>query len=333
MGDVVFGYVYDFGTGEEWTAERGVGAFLGGEPLGPVGPKETIEILSFEGTTTAAIAERSRGVLGLAERVRVMGSLALSLCHLAAGRVDAVCSLKAARAVDIAAAQLLVRRVRPRDRALRRSACSQRRRSISCTRSRLAAAGSPELVGSARRRASLTRWYARSRETGPRRDPEGARAGHRPRAPDAGDRARHGARRPRRGRRARLGDDRAHRRRLPAAALVPGAGVASTSARSPGVTARSARLRRDDARRRRRRSSRACAAAGPRRRSRSSPAHARRRGRVGQGRRRQVDADREPRRTRSPRSASRSGCSTGTSTATRSRTCSACTSGRSWSTR
>jgi myo-inositol-1(or 4)-monophosphatase len=38
-----------------------------------------------------------------------MGSLALSLCHLAAGRVDAVCCLKPARSVDIAAAQLLVR--------------------------------------------------------------------------------------------------------------------------------------------------------------------------------------------------------------------------------
>ena len=38
-----------------------------------------------------------------------MGSLALTLCHLAAGRVDAVCSLKPARSVDIAAAQLLVR--------------------------------------------------------------------------------------------------------------------------------------------------------------------------------------------------------------------------------
>ena len=38
-----------------------------------------------------------------------MGSLALSLCYLAAGRVDAVCSLKEARAVDIAAAQLLLR--------------------------------------------------------------------------------------------------------------------------------------------------------------------------------------------------------------------------------
>ena len=36
-----------------------------------------------------------------------MGSLALSLCHLAAGRVDAVCSLRPARSVDIAAAQLM----------------------------------------------------------------------------------------------------------------------------------------------------------------------------------------------------------------------------------
>src|SRR5438093_5565975 len=48
-------------------------------------------------------------MVGLAYRLRIMGSLAISLCHLAAGRVDAVCSLKAARSVDIAAAQLLVR--------------------------------------------------------------------------------------------------------------------------------------------------------------------------------------------------------------------------------
>jgi myo-inositol-1(or 4)-monophosphatase len=109
MDDVVFGYVYDFGSGEEWTAERGKGALLGGVPLGDLGPKETIEILSFEGTTTRAIAERIGDVVDLVGRVRVMGSLALSLCHLAAGRVDAVCSLKPARSVDIAAAQLLVR--------------------------------------------------------------------------------------------------------------------------------------------------------------------------------------------------------------------------------
>jgi myo-inositol-1(or 4)-monophosphatase len=63
----------------------------------------------FEGTTTALIAENAAKVAGVAHRLRTMGSLALSLCHLAAGRVDGVCSLKGARSVDIAAAQLLVR--------------------------------------------------------------------------------------------------------------------------------------------------------------------------------------------------------------------------------
>ncbi|HEU0335999.1 MAG TPA: inositol monophosphatase family protein [Gaiellaceae bacterium] len=109
MADVIFGYVYDFGSGEEWTAERGRGAALDGRALGDLLPKDPIEILAFEGTTTAFIAERAGAVVGVAERLRVMGSLALSLCHLAAGRVDAVCSLKPARSVDIAAGQLLVR--------------------------------------------------------------------------------------------------------------------------------------------------------------------------------------------------------------------------------
>src|SRR5215210_4777797 len=33
MGDVVFGYVYDLGPGEEWVAERGAGAQLDGADL------------------------------------------------------------------------------------------------------------------------------------------------------------------------------------------------------------------------------------------------------------------------------------------------------------
>jgi myo-inositol-1(or 4)-monophosphatase len=109
MDDVVFGFVHDFGSGEEWTAERGAGAWLNGGDLGPTTPREEIEILSFEATLTSSVAEKAAAMVGLAYRLRIMGSLALSLCHLAAGRVDAVCSLKGARAVDIAAAQLLVR--------------------------------------------------------------------------------------------------------------------------------------------------------------------------------------------------------------------------------
>ena len=109
MGDVDFGFVHDFGTGEEWTATRGEGARLSGAPLEGQLPKDEIEILSFEATRTEAVAEQAAAVVDLAYRLRIMGSLALSLCHLAAGRVDAVCSLKPARSVDIAAAQLLVR--------------------------------------------------------------------------------------------------------------------------------------------------------------------------------------------------------------------------------
>jgi len=109
MGDVTFGYVYDFGAREEWVAERGHGVRLNDRPLESPPPKDPIEILSFEATTTQYIADRASSLLGVAERLRVMGSLALSLCHLAAGRVDAVCSLKPARSIDIAAAQLLVR--------------------------------------------------------------------------------------------------------------------------------------------------------------------------------------------------------------------------------
>jgi myo-inositol-1(or 4)-monophosphatase len=109
MGDVDFGFVHDFGTEEEWSARRGEGAFLNGLLLDGEGPKDRIEILSFEATRTAAVAQKAAAVVDLAYRLRIMGSLALSLCHLAAGRVDAVCSLKPARSVDIAAAQLLVR--------------------------------------------------------------------------------------------------------------------------------------------------------------------------------------------------------------------------------
>ena len=109
MGDVEFAFVHDFGTEEEWTATRGEGARLNDLPLEGEPPKERIEILAFEATLTSLVAEKAAAVVGLAYRLRIMGSLALSLCHLAAGRVDAVCSLKPARSVDIAAAQLLVR--------------------------------------------------------------------------------------------------------------------------------------------------------------------------------------------------------------------------------
>jgi fructose-1,6-bisphosphatase/inositol monophosphatase family enzyme len=92
-----------------------------------VRPKDTIEILSFEATLTSLIARDVVKVAELAYRLRIMGSLALSLCHLAAGRVDAVCSLKSARSVDIGAAQLLVVEL-SHDRSAGQRAAVRRRR-------------------------------------------------------------------------------------------------------------------------------------------------------------------------------------------------------------
>ena len=107
MGGVHFGYVHDFGSGEAWHAIRGEGAWLDGEAVSPQA-REHIELLSMEATRTDLVARDVPPFVAVARRIRVMGSLALSLCHLAAGRVDAVCSLKEARSVDIAAGQLLV---------------------------------------------------------------------------------------------------------------------------------------------------------------------------------------------------------------------------------
>jgi myo-inositol-1(or 4)-monophosphatase len=107
MADVVFGYVYDFGADEEWTALRGGGAFLNGEPLTGA-PKQEIEFLSIEATRAALVAEQLPRLVPLTDRVRIMGAQAISFCHLAAGRTDAVVCLKPSRSVDFAASQLLI---------------------------------------------------------------------------------------------------------------------------------------------------------------------------------------------------------------------------------
>ena len=111
MGDVLLGYVYDLGNGEEWIARRGGGATVDGVALGSSRPLERLQLVALEATRPEHLAPAAAALPGEVERVRVLGSLALALCHLADGRVDAVASLRphGARSIDIAAAQLAVR--------------------------------------------------------------------------------------------------------------------------------------------------------------------------------------------------------------------------------
>ena len=114
MADVVFAYVYDFGPGEEWVAHRGGGAQLDGVALSTEpGERRTadglLELVGLESADPRWIHEAASDLLDVAHRVRALGTIAVSLCQVAAARFDAMCTIKGCRSVDAAAAQLVVR--------------------------------------------------------------------------------------------------------------------------------------------------------------------------------------------------------------------------------
>jgi myo-inositol-1(or 4)-monophosphatase len=109
MGDVEFGYVADLSSNDEWWGARGDGAYFRGARLELAGDPD-FEILGVESARPELVAESSGALAETgARRMRMIGSIALSLCHVAAGRFDALVSLRPCRSVDAAAGQLLVR--------------------------------------------------------------------------------------------------------------------------------------------------------------------------------------------------------------------------------
>jgi myo-inositol-1(or 4)-monophosphatase len=114
MADVAFGYVYDLGPGEEWRATRGLGAFLNDQPLSAPQPERRrsdgrLELVAIESADPRWLAASSDALVRVTGRVRAIGSIAVSLCQVALTRVDGMATLWNCRAVDAAAAQLVVR--------------------------------------------------------------------------------------------------------------------------------------------------------------------------------------------------------------------------------
>ena len=114
MADVHFGFVYDFGPREEWYARRGEGAWLNGRkivspPQERLTPGGRLEIVTFESADPRLLAPKIVALGETINRLRAMGSIAISLCQLAATRVDGMFTLRPTRSVDVAAAQLIVR--------------------------------------------------------------------------------------------------------------------------------------------------------------------------------------------------------------------------------
>lgn len=113
MGDMEFGYVYDFGPHEEWVARRGRGVLLNDDPLPDPPPSRyadgRLEVVAIESADPRWIAKRMDELLEHVHRVRAIGTIAVSLCQVALTRVDGMATLWKTRSVDAAAAQLIVR--------------------------------------------------------------------------------------------------------------------------------------------------------------------------------------------------------------------------------
>jgi myo-inositol-1(or 4)-monophosphatase len=109
MADVEFGYVYDFGAGEEFVARRGGGATLGGDSIAVGEDREKLELLGLESAEPEWALPALEALRGRVYRLRVVGSIAITASYVAAGRFDAMTGLRPCRSVDAAAAQLIVR--------------------------------------------------------------------------------------------------------------------------------------------------------------------------------------------------------------------------------
>jgi myo-inositol-1(or 4)-monophosphatase len=109
MADVSFGYVYEFGAGEEFVATRDGDAVLDGSPL-HVPEGDGLELVALEATKPERVLKAAEVLQDRAYRIRAPGSIAVALCYVAAGRYDGMITTRNCRSVDAAAGQLIARR-------------------------------------------------------------------------------------------------------------------------------------------------------------------------------------------------------------------------------
>jgi myo-inositol-1(or 4)-monophosphatase len=121
MADVDFGFVHDFGAREQWWAWRGEGAWRArvdgpaeGERLDPsLADRRSragkLEVVGIESADPRWLCDQVDALAVCAHRLRALGSIAVSLCAVAAARHDGLVTLRRSRGVDAAAGQLIVR--------------------------------------------------------------------------------------------------------------------------------------------------------------------------------------------------------------------------------
>lgn len=114
MADVAFAFVHDFGAAEQWWATRGEGAFLDGRRLDPAAGERRsadgrLELIGIESADPRWVRASIDPLAECAQRLRALGTIASTLCQVAAARFDGMVTLRRCRGVDAAAGQLIVR--------------------------------------------------------------------------------------------------------------------------------------------------------------------------------------------------------------------------------
>jgi myo-inositol-1(or 4)-monophosphatase len=111
LADVEIALVLNLATGDEFVAERGGGAFQNGllirsqgEPLPARYPLVQLDV-----PDPLAGIQRVRAIIAHAERLRVLGSVGLNLCHTATGALSLTLAPVPVRAFDLAGPLLILR--------------------------------------------------------------------------------------------------------------------------------------------------------------------------------------------------------------------------------
>ena len=109
VGSLRAGHVLNVVTGDSFDALRGRGATHNGRELRTLAarPSQRIELLGLESSPRSL--KRAAALVERAAKIRILGSMALSIAHTATGGFDVFCSPIQARVFDMTAGLLIVR--------------------------------------------------------------------------------------------------------------------------------------------------------------------------------------------------------------------------------
>jgi myo-inositol-1(or 4)-monophosphatase len=108
VADTFAGLVLNLTTGDEWRAMRKHGAWRGGKPLQRLAAagNHRIELLGLESTPRSLKA--AQPLVERAGKIRILGSMAISIALTSAGGFDVFCAPIPVRVFDMAASLLLL---------------------------------------------------------------------------------------------------------------------------------------------------------------------------------------------------------------------------------